>query len=101
MRWYFFLFCLIVILHHQTHSAGSPSSITICMLRNIDIILCMPYNVAIQVPLWARLMVLSFVIWYSSGPPAAGPEGGEKESGDTPEPPAMGLRPPAPPLFVP
>jgi len=25
---------------------------------------------------------------------------GEEEAGDTPEPPAMGLRPPAPPLVI-
>src|SRR5579883_1274295 len=34
-------------------------------------------------------------------PPAAGRERGENEAGDTPAPPAMGLRPPAPPLLDP
>src|SRR5579883_1718076 len=49
-------------------------------------------------------MVLYFLTWYTSEelfrdsrPACGGPKGGRKESGDTPEPPAMGLRPPAPP----
>src|SRR5579883_3173361 len=44
-------------------------------------------------------MVFAFFIWYSR-PACGGPRRGEKESGDTPEPLAMGLRPPAPPLFA-
>jgi len=40
-----------------------------------------------------------FFIWYAFVPPQAGREK-KGESGDTPAPPAMGLRPPAPPLFA-
>jgi len=49
-------------------------------------------------------MILYFLTWYTSGelfkdsrPACGGPRREEKEAGDTPEPPAMGLRPPAPP----
>jgi len=48
----------------------------------------------------ARLMVLYFLTWYFRGPPAAGREGRKEKSGDTPAPPAMGLRPPAPPALL-
>jgi len=41
-----------------------------------------------------------FVPFLKSEHHAAGREGGKKESGDTPEPSAMGLRPPAPPALV-
>jgi|SRR5579883_1080120 len=58
-------------------------------------------------PARSRRMALSFLTWYTSGelfrdsrPAAGGPRRGEKESGDTPEPPAMGLRPPAPPAAL-
>src|SRR5579883_2804659 len=41
-----------------------------------------------------------FSLSRESRPACGGPKGGRKEAGDTPAPPAMGLRPPAPPAVL-
>src|SRR5579883_3421854 len=49
------------------------------------------------VPRHPLLIHSAFCTMLKKQTPCGGPRRGEKESGDTPEPPAMGLRPPAPP----
>src|SRR5579883_652189 len=56
-----------------------------CTLQHITFFLEEHHYGTLQRPA-ARLMILSFFIWYSLGPPAAGREGGRKSRGTPPHP---------------
>ncbi len=58
------------------------------------------FFVTTQILLWTGPMMLSFFIWYSRDPPAAGRKGGEERGGGHPRTPGQGTASPGTPAVL-